>query len=412
MLIRVNLSLLLIFLLLTASCRNGQKTETGQTAAISDSSSLQHQKAPVLIFGIPTDSFNLIPGHIKPNGFLSQILIDHGVTMQEINQVIKNSSDVFDVRNIRSGNSYTLFCDTDSLARARYLVYEHDPTTSYIFSFRDSLNITPFRKEIRKVIRYSSGTIETSLWDAMINGGMHKSLDGELSDIFAWTVDFFGLQKGDCFKVIYEESFIDDKSLGAVRIFGAQFTWAGKTITAVPFIQEGKESFFDENGNSLRKAFLKAPLRFSRISSRFSSSRMHPILRIRRPHYGVDYAAPIGTPVESVGDGRVISTTIENGSGRMVKISHNSVYSTAYLHLSRFGEGIHPGAMVKQGDIIGYVGSSGLSTGPHLDFRFYQNGYPVDPLKVVAPPVEPVSEINKSRFEISRSVVMSLLSTF
>jgi murein DD-endopeptidase MepM/ murein hydrolase activator NlpD len=139
---------------------------------------------------------------------------------------------------------------------------------------------------------------------------------------------------------------------------------------------------------------------------------MHPILRIRRPHYGVDYAAPIGTPVESVGDGRVISTTIENGSGRMVKISHNSVYSTAYLHLSRFGEGIHPGAMVKQGDIIGYVGSSGLSTGPHLDFRFYQNGYPVDPLKVVAPPVEPVSEINKSRFEISRSVVMSLLSTF
>jgi murein DD-endopeptidase MepM/ murein hydrolase activator NlpD len=225
-------------------------------------------------------------------------------------------------------------------------------------------------------------------------------------------VDFFGLQKGDSFKVIYEESFIDDKSLGAGRIFGAQFTWSGKTITAVPFIQDGKESFFEDDGNSLRKAFLKAPLSFSRITSRFSSSRMHPILRIRRPHYGVDYAAPIGTPVHAVGDGRVISATIENGSGRMVKISHNSVYSTAYLHLSRFGDGIQAGAFVKQGDIIGYVGSSGLSTGPHLDFRFYQNGYPVDPLKVVAPPVEPVSEANKGRFEINKSVALSLLSTF
>jgi hypothetical protein len=405
-------SFILIFLLYTISCKNPHEAESVQIAPIPDSSLSDQQKAPILVFGIPSDSFNLIPGHIKPNGFLSQILLDHGVTMQEIDQVIKNSSAVFDVRKIKSGNNYTLFCDTDSLARARYLVYEHDPTTCYIFSFRDSLNITPFRKEIRKVIKYSSGTIETSLWDAMINGGMHPSLAFQLSDIYAWTVDFFWLQKGDSFKVIYEESFIDDKSLGAGRIFGAQFTWSGKTITAVPFIQDGKESFFEDDGNSLRKAFLKAPLSFSRITSRFSSSRMHPILRIRRPHYGVDYAAPIGTPVHAVGDGRVISATVENGSGRMVKISHNSVYSTAYLHLSRFGDGIRAGAYVKQGDIIGYVGSSGLSTGPHLDFRFYQNGYPVDPLKVVAPPVEPVSEANKGRFEINKSVVLSLLSTF
>jgi murein DD-endopeptidase MepM/ murein hydrolase activator NlpD len=402
----------LFIILLAASCRNTSDNGIEEVAAVTDSSALNLPKAPVLIFGLPSDSFNLIAGHIKQNGFLSQILLDHGVTLQEIDQVIRNSSTVFDVRKIRTGNNYTLFCDTDSLARARYLVYEHDPTTCYIFSFRDSLNITPFRKEIRKVIKYSSGTIETSLWDAMIKGGLHPSLVGQLSDIFAWTVDFFGLQKGDSFKIIYEESFIDDKSLGAGRIFGAQFTWSGKTITAVPFIQDGKESFFEDDGNSLRKAFLKAPLTFSRISSRFSASRMHPILRIRRPHFGVDYAAPIGTPVHAIGDGRIISATIENGSGRMVKISHNSVYSTAYLHLSRFGDGIHTGAYVKQNDIIGYVGSSGLSTGPHLDFRFYKNGYPVDPLKVEAPPVEPVSESNKGRFEVNKSVVQSLLSTF
>jgi murein DD-endopeptidase MepM/ murein hydrolase activator NlpD len=237
-------------------------------------------------------------------------------------------------------------------------------------------------------------------------------LVGELSDIFAWTVDFFGLQKGDSFKVIYEELSIDGRSLGTGKIYGAQFNRQGFTATAIPFIQDGTETYFDYDGNSLRKAFLKAPLQFSRISSRFSSGRMHPILRIRRPHFGVDYAAPVGTPVYSIGDGRIISATSENGSGKMVRIQHNSVYATAYLHLNRFEAGISPGAMVRQGETIGYVGNSGLSTGPHLDFRIYQNGYPVDPLKVDAPAVEPVSELNRAKFEKDRTVVLSLLGTF
>jgi murein DD-endopeptidase MepM/ murein hydrolase activator NlpD len=315
------------------------------------------------------------------------------------------------VRNVRSGNNYILFCDRDSIARARYLVYEHDPTTCFVFSFNDSLNITPYKKQIKREIKYASGTIETSLWDAMIGGGLHPNLAIGLSEIFAWTVDFFGLQKGDGFKVIYEELYIDDKLLGTGRIYAAQFNRTGSVVTAIPFIQDGNESYFDTDGNSLRKAFLKAPLQFSRISSRFSSSRMHPILRIRRPHFGVDYAAPVGTPVHSIGDGRVTSATNENGAGRMVRIQHNSVYATAYLHLSRFGDGIAPGVFVKQGDIIGYVGSSGLSTGPHLDFRFYMNGSPVDPLKVDAPPVEPVSEANLARFEKSKTVILNLLET-
>jgi murein DD-endopeptidase MepM/ murein hydrolase activator NlpD len=246
----------------------------------------------------------------------------------------------------------------------------------------------------------------------MINGGLHPALVGEMSEIFAWTVDFFGLQKGDNFKVIYEEFSIDGKSLGTGRIYGAQFNRTGRSITAIPFIQDGRESFFDVDGNSLRKAFLKAPLQFSRISSHFSSARMHPILRIVRPHYGVDYAAPIGTPVKAIGDGRVTAATNEGASGRMVRIQHNSVYATGYMHLSRFGEGIAPGKFVKQGDIIGYVGTSGLSTGPHLDFRFYMNGSPVDPLKVDAPPVEPISEENKAKFEKIKTVVLSLLGTF
>jgi hypothetical protein len=404
----INIALVILFV----SCNNSENTKTEMVIVASDTSNVQKIKEPVFMYGIPSDSFDLVSGHIKRNGFISEILLKHGVSMQEIDQALKNSRSVFNVRKIRSGNNYILFCDRDSSARARYLVYEHDPTTCYVFSFNDSLNITPFRKEIKSEIKYSSGTIETSLWDAMINGGLHPSLVVELSEVFAWTVDFFGLQKGDCFKVIYEEFFIDGKSLGIGKIYGAQFNRIGSSITAIPFIQDGKESFFDIAGNSLRKAFLKAPLQFSRISSHFSSARMHPILRIVRPHYGVDYAAPIGTPVHAIGDGRITSATNEDGSGRMVRIQHNSVYATGYMHLSRFGDSISPGKFVKQGDIIGYVGSSGLSTGPHLDFRFYMNGSPVDPLKVDAPPVEPVSDENKGKFEKIKTVVLSLLGTF
>ena len=395
-----------VFLLVSCNhpAKNNPENETGLSAN-------QNTSSPVLLYGIPPDSFDLFSGHIKTNSFLSEILINHGISMQEIDKVINNSRDVFDVRTIRAGNNYILFCDRDSLARVRYLVYEHDPTTSYVFSFNDSLNITRFRKEIRSEIRYTSVIIETSLWDAMKAGGFYPSLVFDMSDIFAWTVDFFGLQKGDSFKVIYEELFIDNKSLGSGKIYGAQFTRSGSSITAIPFIQDDKESFFDSDGKSLKRAFLKAPLQFSRISSRFSASRMHPILRIRRPHFGVDYAAPVGTSVHSIGDGRIISAGMDDGSGRMVKIQHNSVYSTAYLHLSSFGPGISPGINVKQGQIIGYVGSSGLSTGPHLDFRIYRNGSPIDPLKVDAPQVEPVSTDNMLKFEKIKTVILSLLGT-
>jgi murein DD-endopeptidase MepM/ murein hydrolase activator NlpD len=408
---RIKAAVPVLSLLFSVSCTYFDSEKSAPVSQVSDSISQQPFKAPTLLFGIPADSFNLVTGYIRPNGFLSNILMEHGITMQEIDQLVRSSSSVFDVRTIRAGKHYTLFCDTDSAARARYLVYEHDPVTCYVFSFNDSLNITPFRKEISRFIKYASGTIETSLWESMIDGGMHPMLVAELSKIFAWTVDFFGLQKGDSFKVIYEELYIGEESLGPGKIYGAEFTWSGKTIQAIPFMQDGRETFFDAEGNSLRRAFLKSPLEFARITSRFSASRLHPILRIRRPHHGVDYAAPVGTPVFSVGDGKVVSAATENGSGKMVRIVHNSVYSTAYLHLSRFGPGITPGAFVKQGDVVGFVGSSGLSTGPHLDFRFYMNGSAVDPLKVEAPSVEPVSEENKPVFEKSRTVVTSLLET-
>ncbi len=403
-----------LVIILSVSCDKLIKTvpENNNPTVSSDTVAKVSAGNQTFLFGIPADSFNISSGKIKPNMFLSDILTSYGIRLQEIDILVKNSSKVFDVRHIRSGHNYTILSEKDSIGKAKYFIYEHDPSEFYIFSFNDSLNITPYRQAINSVIKFASGTIKTSLWNAMSEAGLNQELAGSLSDIYAWTVDFFGLQKGDGFKVIYEEKYIGDKSIGVGKIYGAEFNRSGTAIFAIPLIQAGKESYYGTDGSSLRKEFLKAPMRFPRISSRFSSARMHPILRILRPHFGVDYAAPVGTPVLSIGDGKIISTGIENESGRIVRIKHNSVYTTAYLHLSRFGTGIYAGAMVKQGEIIGYVGNSGLSTGPHLDFRFYKNGYAVDPLKVDAPPVEPVLEENMEKFEKIKTVILDLLGTF
>jgi murein DD-endopeptidase MepM/ murein hydrolase activator NlpD len=407
-----NILALTLFTALLLSCNNLKRDRQPVSLPAKDTTVRVQKKDTGFVFGLPADNYNIIPGRIRPNRFLPDILSGYGISLSDIDMLVRNSSKIFDVRDIRSGNNYTILADKDSAGRARYLIYEHDPSLFYIFSFNDSLNITPFREKIISLIRFSSGTIETSLWDATIKEQLNPELTLLLSDIYAWTIDFFGLQKGDNFKVIYEERYIGSKSMGIGKIYGAEFNRSGTRICAIPMIQDGKESFYDSDGNSLRKAFLKAPLRFSRISSGFSSARMHPILRIVRPHFGVDYAAPYGTPVHSIGDGKVISAGIENESGRIVRIRHNSVYTTAYLHLSSFEKGIYAGAFVKQGDIIGYVGSTGLSTGAHLDFRFYKNGYAVDPLKVEAPSVEPVLPDNLAKFEKIRSVVSDLLKSF
>lgn len=407
----IKTSLLLLAGIVIASCNRGVNTNHELSIMTQDTIETEVVNSPAYTYGIPVDSFTVVSGKIKRDSFISDVMQQYGIPMQKIEKVLSNSRNVFDVRKVQPGSNYAVYCDKDSM-KAKYLLLEHDRYTSYVFSFNDSLNITPFKKKVTTEIRYASGTINSSLWDAMMDGGMPPSLAVGLGEIFQWSVDFFGLQKGDNFKVIYEEKFIEDKSVGTGKILTAQFTSSGVTYNAIPFVQDGVESYFDENGKSLRKAFLKAPLKFSRISSRYSTSRFHPILKIRRPHLGVDYAAPIGTEVHSIGDGRVISVTYNGGEGRMVKIKHNSTYTTAYMHLSRFGDGITPGAMVRQNQVIGYVGSSGLSTGPHLDFRFYQNGSPIDPLKVIAPPSDPVKDTNMPDFDKIKEVNLSLLSTF
>lgn len=403
----VLLAAIIVFLLFSCT---GQKEEDKSSGFVRPDTSVTESGRENLFMGIPFDSFLITKGTIKPNRFLSDILIPYGVTQRKLDSLLDKSKNIFDARKLRAYHNYTILTCTDSNASLKYFIYEHEPGISYIFSFNDSLSITEWREEEKSLIKFTSFTIETSLWDAMKSSGAPFELAGALSDIFAWTVDFFGLKKGDSFRVIYEEKHIGDKTVTVGRIHGASYTSGTLSYYAIPFIQGETESYYDADGTSLRKAFLKSPLKFSRITSRFSSGRMHPVLKIVRPHYGVDYAAPVGTPVYSIGDGRVTETGSDGEAGRYVKIRHNSVYSTAYLHLSGYGRGIMPGASVRQGDVIGYVGSSGLSTGPHLDFRFYKNGYPVDPLKVEAPPVEPVFEENLEKFRKISSVLIRIIN--
>lgn len=370
-----------------------------------------NREAGPMLYGIPVDTYNIVTGRVGNNQVIASILSSYGVPWDTIQKLLDKNKDVFNPRKIHTGSGYSVFMRKDSSNTPDYFVYDHDDRVSYLFSLHDSLKIKKIDAEVRQVLKYSSGTITTSLWDANKEKNLNPNLTSELSDIYAWTIDFFGLQRGDRFKVIYEEEYIGEKSVGIGRIHAALFEHAGSVIYAIPFIQDSTQSYFDTTGASLRKAFLKAPLRFSRISSHFSSARMHPILKIVRPHYGVDYAAPIGTPVHSIGDGRVSVAGTEGGAGRIVKITHNSVYSTTYMHLSSFGPGIRSGVYVKQGDVIGYVGSSGLSTGPHLDFRVYKNGSPIDPLKMESPPVDPVKTDNLKRFSVIEKGYIDLLNT-
>lgn len=360
-------------------------------------------------WGFPVDSISIDTARVRNNQSLSDILRPHGVSLLTIDQLARNSKDIFDVRRIKAGNNYFLInCDTT--CPPQFLVYEESLINYIVFEI-DSQRVYRGMKEIDTLTHTVGGTISSSLWNALVEKGTTPVLAVELSDIFAWTIDFFGIQANDEFKVIYDGLYIEEQFAGIGRIHAASFKHAGTNISAYYYNNNEQEGYFDDEGNSLRKAFLKAPLKFSRISSHFSNSRMHPVLKIRRPHHGVDYAAPTGTPVYSIGDGTVVKKGYQaGGGGNYINIKHNSVYTTQYMHLSKFATGMAPGVRVKQGQLIGYVGATGLASGPHLDFRVFKNGSPIDPLKVEAPPVEPINAANLETFNTLRDSLKTILN--
>ena len=388
--------------LLLAAC--GKKAPAGQEY-------IEEEIVPVRYeYGLAIDSFRVDTGYVGGGETLGGLLNRLGATRQQVNQAGLLGREEFDVRQIRAGKQYLALYDTASVLR--YWVYLPDARTAKVLHLTDSLHVEHIQKPIRIVPRKAEVVIESSLWNAMAGNGLPVELALELSEIYAWTIDFFGLQQGDSIRVFYDEQYVDSTRWGIGRIYAADFYHAKRWQEAYWFDISDYQAadtpcrgYFDAEGNSLRKAFLKAPLNYKRISSKFTYARKHPVYKIVRPHTGVDYAAPAGTPVVAIGDGVVIEKGYKGGGGNTVKIRHNSTYTTAYLHLSKYGEGIAVGKHVNQGQVIGYVGSTGASTGPHLDFRVWKGGTPIDPLKMVSPPVEPVPSAYRSVFD---SVVVAL----
>lgn len=349
---------------------------------------------PVRRWGIVIDSLDVYDGIIGRNELLSNILIRNGVSARTIHFLDRQSESTWSVRKIQAGKPYHIIRDRDSLASARYFVYDISKVDYVVYSLTDSIYSYLGSIPTDTLRRFISGSIQSSLWNAMMDQGAAPELAGLLSDVYSWTIDFFGIQQRDSFCVYFEEIYADTALVGTGNILAANFITGGKDHLAFRYrYREDRGEFFDENGTSLRRAFLKAPLSYSRISSRFSNARLHPIKKIVRAHHGVDYAAPSGTPVYSVGDGVVTAKAWDNkGGGNYIKIKHNSTYTTEYMHLRGFASGIQVGTHVKQGQLIGYVGMTGTATGPHLDYRVFKNGTAIDPLRMDLPAVDPIKK--------------------
>lgn len=368
------------------------------------------EKEKILKYGIPVEDYNITYDTIRPNQTLAKILHEFGFTARQIHELTQCPDSIFDARRIRPGQVCALLTSKDSTSAHSYLVYEENAKHYVTFDLGDNYRAVRGTNKAEWRESEVAGTVQASLWEAMTENGASPLLAVEMSHIFGWSVDFFGVQKGDEFKLIYAQEFVEGKPMNSYRIQAASFRASGNLVYAIPFTQDGEELFYNTDGNSLEGAFLKAPLDFYRITSRFSNSRMHPVLKRRRAHHGVDYAAPVGTPVYAIGNGKVIDKGYQaNGGGNYVKIRHNSTYTTTYMHLSKFAKGLKVGDAVKQKQVIGYVGSTGLSTGPHLDFRVHENGKPINPLTIKSQPKKPVSEENKEAFGILRDSLVTRL---
>ena len=358
-------------------------------------------------YGLPIEYFAITHDTVAPRQTLADLLMEHGLTASKVYALTSHCPDsVFDVRKVRAGRPFVLLTDMDSTATPRYFIYEMSAKEYAVFDLTTN-KVTRGAHPSEWRERTCGGTVESSLWNAMVASETSPQLAVMLSHIFGWTIDFFGIQKGDEFRLIYEQEYVEERPINNFSIRAASFRTSDSLYYAIPFVQEGEELYYNEKGNSLEGAFLKAPLDYYRISSRFTNSRYHPVLKRYRAHHGVDYAAPTGTPVYAIGSGKVIDKGFQaNGGGNYVKIRHNSTYTTTYMHLSRFAKGLKVGDMVAQKEVIGYVGSTGLSTGPHLDFRVYENGKPINPLTIKSQPKKPISEENREAF---RTVCDSLI---
>ena len=365
------------------------------------------------IQGFSLENFKIDSSSVKNGQSFSEILQNLNVSYEHIYTLGNDFNEVYDIRKIYPGDKYYTIFKNDS-NKFSNLIYQQSLTEKIVMSFLDSLNITTIKKPIEIRVEKASGTIKSSLWQSFVDNKLTPALVSKVANLYAWSIDFFDIQPNDNYKIIYESRYVDNKFLATGDIKAILFNHKGKDFYAFKYLPVSKkvENYFNETGESMQRALLSAPLEYKRISSKFSHRRLHPIKKIYRPHYGVDYAAPSGTDVVSTGDGKVIFAARSRGAGNMIKIKHafgNVV--TKYLHLLKFEKGIKVGSYVEQGEKIGEVGSTGLSTGPHLDYRVYINGKPQNPLKLNVPSKDPIQEDLKAQYSLDIAEIKSSLDS-
>ncbi len=364
------------------------------------------------IYGLPVDDYAVERGEIESGETFSRLLNQrYNVNITVVNRLLALSKGRFEPRDIRAGHTFTAFLTPDSAQTLCYLVYERNKTDYVTFGLCDSVYVRVDKKEVTVEERYAEGTINSSLYATMAENNLPEDLATRMSKIFEYTIDFYALQKGDKFRVVYEEMFIDTASIGIGTIYGVEFLHAGRSYWAYRFNQDNDWGYWNDKGESLKRAVLMAPLSFNaRVTSKFGS-RIHPIKRIRRQHNGVDYACPVGTPVRAVASGVVTRCGWDSfGGGKRIWLKHPNGYESAYLHLSRFT--VKQGQHVSQGQVIAYSGNTGASTGPHLDYRLKKNGKFINPLNNTSQPSTPIKAGNKAAFEQMRRDVRKVIDSY
>ncbi len=345
------------------------------------------------IYGYHPDSVYVDSFTMEWNQTLGDILYPYGVSHQQIAILAERAKDVFSVRSLRVGKRAGLIRDNHN-GEVIALVYEPSAYRYVKYNLRDSIYAEMINRDYETCIEEARGVITSSLWAAMDQEGFKHALIVEMEHALAWSVDFHHILRGDIFKLIFEREYIDGEPVGIGKLAGAYYKNNENEYYSIYFENPKYSGYYDEEGRPMKKAFLKAPVQYSqvRISSRYNLRRFHPVLKRTRAHYGTDYAAPCGTPIIAVADGVVLKAGYTSGNGNYVKVRHDDVYQTQYLHMTRFASHVKPGVHVKQGQVIGYVGKTGLATGCHVCFRFWKHGRQVDHLREKLPPPDPMPD--------------------
>ena len=395
-----NFKFLITFLILTvlsqsiSSCKKSDKLEN---KVIKDKII---DLPPNMKYGFNLNDFIVKKKKIKRGDTFGSILEENFIDYPEVHKILQKIKTQVSVKKLQIGKPYTLLFSKDSIKAPKIFIYQKDIQGYTIVQLRDSIYGLKKNKPVRTIQMEASGTIESSLYQTMLDNGYNEALTYYLSDIYAWTIDFFRLQKGDRFKIIYTEKFVDDTiSIGIKKIKAASFEHKGQIIEAYEFQTDSTKGiidYFDQYAKNLRRAFLKAPVSFGRVSSRYNLKRRISFYGRVKPHKGTDFAAAVGTQIMTTANGTVVKSSYSKGNGNYVTIKHNNKYSTQYLHMRR--RKVKVGQYVKQGDVIGWVGMTGYTSGPHVCYRFWKNGRQVDPFKQKLPEAKPISKSLKNKF--------------